>query len=226
MRETFGPIREIFSARFRGSSPPAPCPCSTRRRIEDAGDWSFQLLPVEQAQPLTGSVEGAGSTVLGCTGPPALIGLRRTTGDDGRPDSWTVQPEGRRAVCADTAGRRRPVTGPLWVSEAGYCFLLVQAGDETGRRLDPAPLDTTPVFGGQGRQVSGQGCGVVRHTGPETEMMLTHEGRGMLDLLVIRELGERLRPVRRISTASGLQRLPGGFLQIRTSGNWTIENHG
>ncbi|MGI3197632.1 hypothetical protein ACRJ4W_00990 [Streptomyces sp. GLT-R25] len=115
------------------------------------------------------------------------------------------------------------MTGPLWVSEAGYCYLLVQAGDETGWRLDPAPLDTAPAFGGQARQVSGQGYGVVRHTGPETEMMLTHEGRGMLDLLVIWELDERLRPVRRISTASGLQRLPGGFLQIRTSGNWTIE---
>lgn len=205
---------------FRKGEPEA------RLRIEDAGDWSLRLLPVEQAQPLTGSVEGTGSTVLGYTGPPALVGLRRTTGDDGWLDSWTVQPQGKRAVCADTAGRRRPVTGPLWVSEAGYCYLLVQAGDETGWRLDPAPLDTAPAFGGQARQVSGQGYGVVRHTGPETEMMLTHEGRGMLDLLVIWELDERLRPVRRISTASGLQRLPGGFLQIRTSGNWTIENHG
>jgi stress response protein SCP2 len=205
---------------FRKGEPEA------RLRIEDAGDWSLRLLPVEQAQPLAGSVEGVGSTVLGYTGPPALVHLRRTTDDDGWLDSSTVQPHGKGVVCADTSGRRRPVTGPLWVSEAGYCYLLVQADDRTGWRLDPAPLETAPVFGQQAGPVSGQGYGVVRHTGPETEMMLTHEGRGMLDQLVVWELDERLRPVRRIAPASGLQRLPGGFLQIRTNGNWTIENGG
>ncbi|MBC7269432.1 MAG: hypothetical protein H5T76_12025 [Streptomyces sp.] len=56
--------------------------------------------------------------------------------------------------------------------------------------------------------------------------MLTHEPRGTLDLPVLRELDERLEPVRRISTASGPRRVPGGYLRIRTAGRWTLEPRG
>jgi tellurite resistance protein TerA len=56
--------------------------------------------------------------------------------------------------------------------------------------------------------------------------MVTYAPHGMLDLPVLWELDNRLEPVRRISTASGLQRLPSGFLQIRGGGRWTLEPTG
>ncbi|MEU6549950.1 TerD family protein [Streptomyces sp. NPDC046915] len=194
-----------------------------RLRLERAGDWSLRLLPVEEAPALTGPAEGTGSAVLRYDGPPALLGLRRTTGDDGSLFARTVQTDGRTAFCADTRGRRRPVTGSLWVSEAGYCYVQILAADRTGWRIEPAGLATVPVLG---KRAEGQGCGVVRHTGPETEVMVTYESSGTLDLPVLWELDERLEPVRRISTASGLQPLPRGFLQIRGGGRWTLEPRG
>jgi len=194
-----------------------------RVRLESAGDWSLRLLPIDQALPLTGPSEGTGSTVFRYDGPPALLGVSRTSsGDDDALSVRTVQAHGRSVISVDTTGRR-PVTGPLWVSEAGHCYVLVIAGDRTRWRVEPAPLAGAPVLT---KRVEGQGYGVVRHTGPETEMMLTHEARGLIDLLVVWELDEYLEPVRRISTASGLQRLPNGYLQIRTSGRWTIESRG
>ncbi|MEV0438647.1 TerD family protein [Streptomyces spectabilis] len=196
-----------------------------RLKLDGAGDWRLRLLPVEQAPPLTGPAEGAGSAVFRYTGPPALLGLARTGSGDDPLSTRTVQAHGRTVISADTSGRRRPVTGPLWVSPAGFAYVLVSAGDHTAWRIDPAPLASAPAVG-KGERVEGQGYGVVRHTGAETEMMLTHEGRGLIDLLVVWELDERLEPVRRISTAAGLQRLPGGYLQIRTSGRWGIEHRG
>ncbi|MEU3250221.1 TerD family protein [Streptomyces sp. NPDC006997] len=190
-----------------------------RLRLADVGDWSLRLLPVEQVPPLTGPAEGQGSAVFRYDGPPALLGLARTSTDEDELATHTVQADGRGRISADTSGRRRPVTGPLWVSHAGYCYVQVTAGDHTGWRIEPAHLSGVPVLGAR---AEGQGYGVVRHTGPETEVMLTHEPRGTIDLPVLWELDERLEPVRRISTASGLQRVPSGYLQIRTAGRWSI----
>ncbi|GGL69843.1 hypothetical protein GCM10010129_11690 [Streptomyces fumigatiscleroticus] len=202
---------------FRAGEP------QVRLKLADVGDWTLRLLPIEQAPALTGPAEGRGSTVFRHDGPPMLLGLRRTTSDEGELSTRTVQADGQTRISADTAGRRRPVVGPVWVSPAGYCYVQVSAPEETGWRLEPADLATVPVLG---TLVEGQGYGVVRHTGPEAEVMVKHEPRGMLDLPVLWELDERLEPVRRISTASGLQRLPGGYLQMRTSGRWTLQARG
>ncbi|WP_329041583.1 TerD family protein [Streptomyces sp. NBC_00178] len=191
--------------------------------VEGAGDWRLSLLPVETAPVLTGPAQGTGSEVFRYAGPPALLGLRRLTTDEGRLATRTVQAHGRTVVCADTGGRRRPAVGPLWVSGAGHCYVLVGAADHTGWHIEPTALQETPAFG---RSVSGHGYGVVHHSGPETEVMLTHEPRGGLDALVVWALDERLEPVRRVSIGGGLQRLPTGYLQIRTMGRWTFEARG
>ncbi|MFG2886930.1 TerD family protein [Streptomyces sp. NPDC048297] len=204
---------------FRAGEP------EVRLQLEDPGDWSLRLLPIEQAPPLTGRAEGRGSTVFRYDGPPVLLGLSRTTSDTEALETRALQVDGRIRISADTTGRRRPVVGPLWVSHAGYCYVHVfAASDDTGWRLETAGLGTAPVLGK--KRVEGQGYGVVRHTGPEAEVMVRHEPRGLIDLVVLWELDERLEPVRRISTASGLQRVPGGFLQIRTSGKWGIALQG
>ncbi|WP_327113055.1 TerD family protein [Streptomyces sp. NBC_01341] len=191
--------------------------------IEDAVDWRLSLLPVETAPALTGPVQGTGSEVFRYAGPPALLGLRRLTGDEDRLAIRTVQAHGRTVVCADTGGRRRPAVGPLWVSGAGHCYLLVNAPDHTGWHIEPTPLQEAPAFG---RSVSGHGYGVVHHSGPETDVILRHEPCGGLDVLVVWALDERLEPVRRVSIGGGLQRMPTGYLQIRTMGRWTFEERG
>ncbi len=110
------------------------------------------------------------------------------------------------------------------MTEAGHCYVLVTASGATGWQLDPTAAATAPVLDrAAGGQVSGQGYAVVRHTGPETGMMLTHESKGALDLPVVWALDERLEPVRRIATAPGLHTFPTGFLQIRTGGAWSLE---
>ncbi len=195
-----------------------------RLKVEDGGDWSLRLLPIEQVPPLTGAAEGRGSAVFRYDGPPALLGLRRTTSDTESLETRTLQSDGQMRISADSVGRRRPAVGPVWVSAAGYCYVHVFAASvDTGWRIETADPASVPVLG---KLVEGQGYGVVRHTGPEAEVMVRHEPRGMLDLVVLWELDERLEPMRRISTASGLQRVPGGFLQIRTSGKWSIELRG
>ncbi|MGV9700321.1 TerD family protein [Streptomyces sp. NPDC003470] len=191
-----------------------------RLRLADVGDWTLRLLPVEQAPLLTGPAEGQGSTVFRYEGPPALLGLCRTAAGDQMVTARTVQADGRSKISADTT-RRRPVTGPLWVSEAGYCYVQIWTADGTGWRIEPAALATAPVL--DRAPVEGQGYGVVRHTGPEAEVMVQHDALGGATLPVLWELDERLQPVRRISTASGLQRVPGGYLQMRTSGRWALE---
>ncbi|MFF4542965.1 TerD family protein [Streptomyces sp. NPDC001406] len=195
-----------------------------RLKVEDGGDWSLRLLPIEQVPQLTGAAEGRGSAVFRYDGPPALLGLRRTTSDTEPLETRTLQADGQLRISADSVGRRRPTVGPVWVSAAGYCYVHVFAASvDTAWRIETADTASVPVLG---KLVEGQGYGVVRHTGPEAEVMVKHEPRGMLDLVVLWELDERLEPVRRISTASGLQRVPGGFLQIRTSGKWSIELRG
>ncbi|MEU6066208.1 TerD family protein [Streptomyces sp. NPDC047082] len=195
-----------------------------RLKVEDGGDWSLRLLPIEQVPPLTGAAEGRGSAVFRYDGPAALLGLRRTTSDTESLETRTLQSDGQMRISAGSVGRRRPAVGPVWVSAAGYCYVHVFAASvDTGWRIETADPASVPVLG---KLVEGQGYGVVRHTGPEAEVMVRHEPRGMLDLVVLWELDERLEPVRRISTASGLQRVPGGFLQIRTSGKRSIELRG
>ncbi|MGW5354138.1 TerD family protein [Streptomyces sp. NPDC004031] len=194
-----------------------------RLRLDGVRGWSLRLLPAEQVPALTGPVEGTGSTVLRYDGPPALLGLRRTTRDDGNLLTRTFQAGGRSAISADTAGRRRPVTGPLWVSAAGHCYVQVSAGDRTGWRLETASLATVPEIG---KGAEGQGYAVVRNTGPAAEVMVAYEPGGTLDLPVLWELDDRLEPVRRISTSAGLQRLPSGYVQFRCGGRWTLEPRG
>ncbi|MFJ8885369.1 TerD family protein [Streptomyces sp. NPDC102402] len=191
--------------------------------IEDAADWRLGLRPVEEAAVLTGPAQGTGSEVFRYDGPPALLGLRRTAGGDGPLAARTVQAHGRTVISVDTCGRRRPAAGPLWVSGAGHCYVLVGAEEHTGWHIEPTGLQDVPVLDGT---VSGHGYGVVHHPGPETDVMVTHEPRSGLDLLVVWALDERLEPVRRVSTGTGLQRLPSGFLQIRTTGRWTLGVHG
>ncbi|WP_372345809.1 TerD family protein [Streptomyces sp. KL116D] len=203
---------------FRSGEP------QVRLRLENTGDWRLHLLPIDEAPPLGRAGEGRGSAVLRYDGPPSLLTLARTTTDTESLETRTLQADGQLRISADSVGRRRPATGPLWVAEAGYCYVLVFAASaETGWRLEPGDPASVPVLDGG---VQGQGYGVVRHTGPEAEVMIRHEPRGMLDLFVLWELDERLEPVRRLSTASGLQRVPSGFLQIRTSGKWSITLHG
>ncbi|MEV3855352.1 TerD family protein [Streptomyces sp. NPDC050095] len=195
-----------------------------RLRLDNPGDWRLYLLPITQVPPLTGAAEGHGSAVLRHDGPPALLTLSRTTSDTESLETRSLQADGQLKISADSVGRRRPATGPLWVTEAGYCYVHVFAASaDTGWRIETRDLSTVPVLKDR---VEGQGYGVVRHTGPEAEVMVKHEPRGMLDLFVLWELDERLEPVRRLSTASGLQRVPSGFLQIRTSGKWSISLHG
>ncbi|MFI6641697.1 TerD family protein [Streptomyces sp. NPDC050504] len=198
---------------FRKGEPEA------RLRIEDATDWDLQLLTADRIPPLA-PVQGSGSAVFRYAGPPALLGLGRTTADDAPLSTHTVQHGGKRVVSADTQGRRRPAVGPLWVSGAGFCYVQVGAPETTGWQLAPTDLAAAPAFDGT---VSGHGYGVVRNTGPEAEMMLTHERRGALDVPVVWALDERLEPVRRISVGSGLHTFPHGFLQIRTGGPWNFE---
>ncbi|WP_406477727.1 TerD family protein [Streptomyces sp. NBC_01615] len=195
-----------------------------RLRLERVGSWSLRLLPVEEATPLAGKVEGKGSTVFRYTGPPAVQSLRRLTRDDDWLDTWTVQADGKKSISASTAGRRRPVVGPLRVSADGYCYLLVTARHSTGWQIETAALDTVPAFDGK---VSGQGYAVVRHTGPAAEMMVRYEARGMIDLIALWELDDRLEPIRRISMAVGLQPIPQGLVQVRCGGGkWSIEARG
>lgn len=210
-RQHGGRGRTLFFRRGQGE---------VRLRLEKAGEWSLRVLPIEQAPALTGPAEGTGSAVFRYDGPPALLGLHRTTGDDANLLTRAFQAGGRSAISADITGRRRPVTGPLWVSEAGYCYVQVFAADGAGWRIEPADLATAPEIG---KHVEGHGYAVVRNTGPDTEVMITYAPQGMLDLPVLWELDEYLEPVRRVSMASGLRRLPNGFIQIRGRGRWTLE---
>ncbi len=191
-----------------------------RLRVDNAVDWNLNLHPAAAAPALTGPLTGTGSAVLRYDGPPALLGLRRTTSDDDQLTTRTVQATGKAVISGDTRGRRRPVVGPLWVADAGYCYVLVVASAATGWQIEPVSPDSAPVLGDA---LSGHGYAVVRNTGPEVEMMLTHESRENPDLTVVWALDERLEPVRRITTGPGLHTFPRGFLQIRTGGRWGFE---
>ncbi|KUN29028.1 hypothetical protein AQJ23_08985 [Streptomyces antibioticus] len=186
-------------------------------RVKGAGEWTLRLLPEEQAPLLSGPAEGRGSTVLRYQGPPALMTLQRTSrGDDEPLSAWSVNhPYGKSAMIGDTLGRRRPVLGPVWVDPGGTCLVTVRATEDTKWRLEPAPLDAAPVLGAR---TAGDRYGVVRHTGPEAELVVV--GTAMIHVF---ELDENLFPHRKLTASSGPHRISNSLLHVRCLGEWTLE---
>ncbi|PWI20810.1 hypothetical protein DI272_32760 [Streptomyces sp. Act143] len=186
-------------------------------RVKCAGDWTLRLLPEEQAPLLTGPAEGRGSSVLRYQGPPTLMTVQRTSrGDDEHLSAWSLNhPYGRSATIADTLGRRRPTLGPVWVDPGGTCFITVRAAEDTKWRLEPAPLSAAPVLGAR---TPGGWYGVVRHTGPEAELVVV--GTAMIHVF---ELDENLFPHRKLTASSGPHRISGSILHVRSLGEWTLE---
>ncbi|MFF0199429.1 TerD family protein [Streptomyces sp. NPDC005017] len=195
-------------------------------RIRHKGGWSLRLLPEEEAPLFTGPVEGRGSTVLRYQGPPTLMSVRQTSS----PSDWNMtvraynHPQGKSAVVAGTWGADRPVLGPVWVDPGGTCFLIVRAQDDTTWRLEPAPFDAAPVLG---ERTEGHGYGVVRHTGPETEMRFAPSGDPeSRPLMHIFALDENLFPAHKVGSSFGRHHVPGTFLQVRSDGRWAVEGPG
>ncbi|WP_327428765.1 TerD family protein [Streptomyces sp. NBC_01236] len=206
-----------------------------RLRFEKAGRWKLRLLPIEDAPPLTGPTQGTGSVVLRYDGPPTVLRARTLE------QSWmyvhTIQAHRMIALCTMIIGLRTPATGPLWVSEAGYCYVQIGLRPELGWHIEPLPLETVRAFGGPAKltklekldksehhrtldtRISGSGCEVVRHTGPETEIKVD----GKVKIWSIFELDEYLQPVRQIGNGRGVHRLPPGLFHIRGVDDWTIE---
>jgi tellurite resistance protein TerA len=187
-------------------------------RVKHAGEWTLRLLPEEEAPLLTGPVEGKGSAVLRYQGPPTLMTVRRTS--LGKDETLSVvalnHPYGKWAIVADTNRRRRPVLGPVWVDPGGSCFLVVKAVEGTKWRLEPEPLDAAPVLG---PRTHGGWYGVVRHTGPECELVIAGAG----SLIHVFELDENLFPHRKLTASSGPYRISSAFLHVRSLGEWTLE---
>ncbi|WP_405737063.1 TerD family protein [Streptomyces sp. NBC_00028] len=185
--------------------------------VKCAGDWTLRLLPEEQAPLFTGPAEGRGSTVLRYQGPPTLMTVTRTSrGDDEHLSAWSLNhPYGKSTTIADTLGRRRPTLGPVWVDPGGSCFLTVRAGEDTKWRLEPAPLSAAPVLGAR---TPGGWYGVVRHTGPEAELVVVGTA-----LIHVFELDENLFPHRKLTASSGPYRISGSILHVRCLGEWTLE---
>jgi len=195
--------------------------------IRRARRWCLRVLPVEAAPLLTGPVEGTGSAVPRHEDPPALLTLRRTTKRAAPRAAHALNhPRGLHGLIADTDTGDHPVTGPLRVDPGGSCFVRVRTADGTGWRVETVPLAGTPVICGPVERVTGHGFGVVRHTGPETEMLLTHEYGSLPDSVFLFELDENLFPVRRIGRSRGPHRIPSGFVQVRGFGEWALERHG
>jgi tellurite resistance protein TerA len=186
-------------------------------RVRCPGDWTLRLLPEEEAPLLTGPTEGKGSAVLRYQGPPMLMTVQRLSrGDNEHLSAWSLNhPYGKSATIADTLGRRRPTLGPVWVDPGGTCFLTVRAAEGTKWRLEPAPLDAAPVLGAR---TPGDRYGVVRHIGPEAELVVV--GTAMIHVF---ELDENLFPHRKLTASSGPHRVSSTFLHVRSLGGWTLE---
>lgn len=186
-------------------------------RVRCAGEWTLRLLPEEEAPLLTGATEGKGSTVLRYQGPPMLMTVQRNSRGDNEPlSAWSLNhPYGKSALIADTLGRRRPTLGPVWVDPGGTCFITVRATEGTKWRLEPAPLDAAPVLGAR---TPGDRYGVVRHIGPEAELVVV--GTAMIHVF---ELDENLFPHRKLTASSGPHRVSSTFLHVRSLGEWTLE---
>ncbi|NUS26636.1 MAG: hypothetical protein HOV92_20740, partial [Streptomyces sp.] len=60
--------------------------------------------------------------------------------------------------------------------------------------------------------------GVVRHTGPEAELVVVGTA-----LIHVFELDENLFPHRKLTASSGPYRISGSILHVRCLGEWTLE---
>ncbi|MFG3548192.1 TerD family protein [Streptomyces sp. NPDC047725] len=187
-------------------------------RIKYSGQWSLQLLPEEQAPLITGPVEGKGTTVLRYQGPPTLMTVRRTSRKkEGRltVHAWN-HPYGKSAIIADVSDRHRPALGPVWVDPGGTCFVLVGCPESTKWRLEPTAFTEAPLLGAR---TQGTAYGVVRHTGPDTEVSFVSTG-GIQHLY---QLDENLFPRRKVTATSGPLHISEGILHVRAIGDWVIE---
>ncbi|MER7576475.1 TerD family protein [Streptomyces sp. NPDC126514] len=187
-------------------------------RVKHSGAWSLRLLPEDEAPLLTGSAEGKGTTVLRYAGPPTLMTVRKTSlGKDEKLSVYALNhPFGRPVIVVDTHGRRRPSLGPVFVDPGGTCFVTVYATDGTKWRLEPEALGAAT---GLGPRNQGEGYGVVRHTGPEAEMVVA----GTSGITHVYELDENLFPKRKITGSSGPYRIQSSILHVRALGAWVIE---
>jgi tellurite resistance protein TerA len=187
-------------------------------RVKHSGNWSIRLLPEEEAPLLTGPVEGRGTTVLRYEGPPTLMTVRRVSRKkDGRLAAWAWNhPYGKSVIIADVSDRHRPAVGPLWVDPGGTCFVLVGGAESTKWRLEPTAFTEAPLLG---RRTEGTAYGVVRHTGPATEVSYVSTG-GIQHLY---QLDENLFPRRKVTATSGPHHIPEGIYHVRAIGDWVIE---
>nr|WP_260859565.1 TerD family protein [Streptomyces cupreus] len=187
-------------------------------RVKHTGKWSLRVLPEDQAPVLTGPAEGKGTTVLRYPGPPTLMTVRLTSrGDDEKVAAHALNhPFGRPVIIGDTHGRRRPALGPVFVDPGGTCFVIVYATEGAKWRLEPEPPAAATALGPRNQ---GHGYGVVRHTGPEAEMVLA----GTSGILHVFELDENLFPKRKITGSSGPYRIQSSILHVRALGAWVIE---
>ncbi|MEU9591228.1 TerD family protein [Streptomyces sp. NPDC048193] len=187
-------------------------------RVKHSGPWSFELLPEEQAPLITGAVEGRGTTVLRYQGPPTLMTVRRVSRKkDGVlvARAWN-HPYGKSVIIADVSNRHRPALGPLWVDPGGTCFVLVLCPESTKWRLEPTALTEAPLLD---RRTQGTAYGVVRHTGPATEV--TYVSTDGLQHLY--QLDENLFPRRKVTATSGPYHISEGIYHVRAIGDWVIE---
>ncbi|GGQ67765.1 TerD family protein [Streptomyces flaveolus] len=187
-------------------------------QVKHSGPWSFELLPEEQAPLITGPVEGRGTTALRYQGPPTLMTVRRTSRKkEGRltAHAWN-HPYGKSTIIADVSDRHRPALGPVWVDPGGTCFILIGCPESTKWRLEPAAFTDAPLLGAR---TQGTAYGVVRHTGPDTEVSIVSTG-GIQHLY---QLDENLFPRRKVTATSGPHHISEGILHVRAIGDWVIE---
>ncbi|MFI6944370.1 TerD family protein [Streptomyces sp. NPDC050418] len=186
-----------------------------RVRIRSAGAWSLRLIPLDQAPPLQGPVEGAGRAVFRHVGPPVMLQLERLSGDDLKLQVHAVQLGGRDALAVRSGNGRRPATGPVWV-QSGECYVSVRTPGETTWRLTPADAQTAEVFD---RRIKGTGYTLVRYTGPEADLMFRGDDEVMG---AVWALDAAFEPVQRLQLRTGMFRAAPGFLQVRMVGKWEL----
>jgi tellurite resistance protein TerA len=102
------------------------------------------------------------------------------------------------------------------VDPGGTCFVLVGGAESTKWRLEPTAFTEAPLLG---RRTEGTAYGVVRHTGPATEVSYVSTG-GIQHLY---QLDENLFPRRKVTATSGPHHIPEGIYHVRAIGDWVIE---